>query len=104
MFAQVCVHVATLPQSGELNGDWMAVVSSIWDGLEGYGRGGRCGLTGLRSSLSSCESSGSGEEPGSVCVAIVVVETGRDGEEEEAVQEEEGSNTCSCVFSLITSS
>lgn len=43
-----------------------------------------------------------GSDPGSVCVAMVMVEAGWVEEEEE--DEEEGRRTCSCVFSLITSS
>ena len=51
-------------------------------------------------------SCGSGADPGSVCVAMVVVEIGRvkDEDEVEEEEEEEGRRTCSCVFSLITSS
>lgn len=48
---------------------------------------------------SPCESDES--DPGSVCVEMVMVEAGRAVAAEE---EEEGRRTCSCVFSLITSS
>lgn len=55
--------------------------------------------------LLPCESGGSGTDPGSVWVAMVVVEVRRDEEEVEEEEEEEGGRrTCSCVFSLITSS
>lgn len=113
-----CVFEVTLFVSEELTADWLEVMlrSSVSDDLMVQGGGGRGGLPDLLSTsrnrfrfyytktkpiratnqLSSLPR-GLGAGPGSVCVAMVVLETG--GELEAG-----GRRTCSCVFSLITSS
>lgn len=78
-------------------------MSSMVDGFEEVGSLGLGGLIGLL----TWESCVSGADPGSVCVAMVIEETGRDEDDDddgEGPQDEEGRRTCSWVFSLITSS
>lgn len=67
-------------------------MSSMVDGFEGFGSLGLGGLIGLL----TWESCVSGADPGSVCVAMVIEETGRDDDDDdEGTQDEDGRRTCS---------
>lgn len=92
----MCVEVCVPGSQFEATPFVATVISSALDGVAVQGGGGRGGLDVLLSRYSG----GSGAGPESVWVAMVVLQTGGEEEEEEAG----GRRTCSCVFSLITSS